>query len=72
MVSLVVVASIAVVGGTTGCSGGDDCLYEGQNCSESYLKKNGKEDWECCDDNRCCYLPNGISVPTCQPSHRCE
>jgi hypothetical protein len=64
--------SVAAVGTTTGCSGGDDCLPEGNNCSDSYLEKNDKEGWTCCDDNECCYLPNGITVPTCNPSHRCK
>ena len=65
-------AAVIAMGVTTGCSGEGDCLPEGNNCSESYLKKNGKEGWPCCDGNECCYLPNGITVPTCNPSHRCE
>jgi hypothetical protein len=72
MLSFTFVAFIAAVGGTTGCSGEGECLPQGNNCSEAYLKKNGKEDWPCCDDNECCLLPTGTSVPTCNPSYRCK
>ena len=67
-----VFAAIATLGGTTGCPGDDECLPEGNNCRESYLKKDGKAGISCCNDNECCYLRNGITVPMSNPSHRCE
>lgn len=70
MLSLTVLASIATVGGTTGCTGKDECLPEGTNCSDSSGKKS---DVDCCDDNECCYLPNSaFSFPTCNPTARCN
>jgi hypothetical protein len=72
MLSFAVFSFVAAVGATTGCSGEDECLPEGNNCSASYLKNKGKEGWSCCDNNECCTLPNGTTVPTCNPSYRCD
>jgi hypothetical protein len=75
-IGIVIVGTLATVGeigGISGCGDGDDdCLPSGNNCSAAYLEKNGKTGVPCCDNLRCCYLPNGITVPTCQPSYRCE
>jgi len=54
-----------------GC-GGDDCLEHAANCSEAYLKQQGKQGTPCCEGEVCCVLKNGSGVSTCQSQGACE
>jgi hypothetical protein len=69
------VASVGLGAGLlsgTGC--GEDCLYHGQNCSQSYLEKNHKVGWECCadDDTQCCVTPLSNGVQVCAYAYECD
>ena len=62
-----------LVPASVGCGGDDDdCLNHGENCSKSYLEKEGRSGATCCDNRVCCALAGGSGVPTCQRSGSCE
>jgi hypothetical protein len=58
----------------TACGGSDkdDCLSHGENCSSSYLEKQGKSGLSCCGSEVCCTLAGGSGVPTCQSPGACD